>query len=202
MLGVSAMIGNRKSYALNRRLPSHLISLLCALSIGASECEDEDPEPNPRITAPPLNVPSLGSDPPSRPSQVPAGTTLPPQQGAAYPLNVSDAMGSLAAGYALAGRLPNGGEVFLTRVVRTDYESKTVYEEKCEYEYDYYEKKNVYKCKQRPVTKNVAVNRNAFQVSGSGMGTVEFSNAVEAVNRSVQLGADRWRLTGGRSGTS
>lgn len=193
---------------MNRRLPYlHLMSLLCALSLGASACNDEDPEPSPRITAPTLNVPSLnvptgGSDSRSRSSQVPAGTILPPQQGAAYPLNVSDAVNSLAAGYALAGRLPKGGEVFLTRVVRTYYESETVYEQKCEYEYDYYEKKNVNKCKQRPVTKTVPANRNAFQVSGSGMGTVEFSNALEAVNRSVQLGADLWRLTGGRSPTS
>jgi len=143
-------------------------------------------------------VPGPGTTPTSptitTQTKVPGGVTTTPQAPKAdpYQLTTAQAIALLGAGTAVAGALPGGSEGLALKTTETTYESKQVRKEVCAQEYDYTQKKDVYKCRDKYVTETVPVTKPAFQVS-VGVPRRTFTTALAAINNIAGAGATKWR---------
>jgi hypothetical protein len=90
--------------------------------------------------------------------------------------------------------LSGGREGLALQTTETTYESKQVLKNVCGYEYDYYAKKDVYKCHDKYVYENVPVTKTVYKVS-VGVPRKTFPTALAAISNITAAGATKWRRT-------
>ncbi|MFI5982153.1 hypothetical protein ACIBEA_14865 [Streptomyces sp. NPDC051555] len=115
-----------------------------------------------------------------------------------YPLNRQQAVDMLSSGLSVAGRYGTKGlEGFARQSTETAYRDKQVRREKCGYEYDYYKRKDVWKCHDEYVTEKVPYEKTVYTTTDfSDLGTASsltFSSAAAAIGHMSGLGVTAWR---------
>jgi len=190
---IGAVVTPRRSLGRTNLAQVRVLVTTAALVFALSACW-RDPEP-PAQPPPTLSVPTLSPQvtfPPRSSTTIPPSSQTTFDPTAAYPLNQAQALGLLSAGYPVAGLTASGLEGLATRTTETAYENKQVLKQKCEYEYDYYEEKNVYKCHDEYVTESVPVEKTVYEVS-NGVPRQSFSMPIQAIAAITAYGAEHWR---------
>ncbi len=86
----------------------------------------------------------------------------------------------------------HSGEVTISKRTETIYEDKYVQKEVCNYEYDVYQDRDVYKCRFKAVPERQPVTKTTYIVIGAGLHT-EHSNVLGAFSYAGAVGAYRFR---------
>lgn len=169
------------------------VPAVVALAITMSVFAGCDEEPTGRtLPVPTLRLPTVAT-PGTAPA--PGGDWSPQTQSlrVRYPLTLAEAQGYAGLGYVVAGWFP-AGEVTVRKTTLTETETKPVEEQVCDYEWDYTERKSVYKCKYKTVYRPRQVLRTKFYVAGPGMPTVTYDTVNQAFARIAPT--DYWRRMG------
>ena len=100
-------------------------------------------------------------------------------------------MSFVQGGVAVAGAVPNGGEVVIRQAEETVYEDHHTTKQVCENEYDSLTGEYEYKCRLKPTTERRPVTKTYYQVSGQLHSRQ--ANVYGAFAQATGIGAHRWR---------